>query len=188
MRRRGETAQGAASPEIVELFDSSYRDIYGYLARRVPTEIAEELASETFTRALESRNRFDPARGSSRGWLFGIATNLLARHRRDEVRAYQAYARAGVDPLRDGTDGVDEEAIARADAQAQQPALARALAQLRSGDRDVLLLVAHAGLTYGEVAQALDLPVGTVRSRLNRARTVVRTVLAETTATEGDKS
>ena len=65
-------------------------------------------------------------------------------------------------------------------------ALVTALADLSDGDRDVLLLVAHAGLTYAEVAQALDLPVGTVRSRLNRARRIVRAALDDTKGTHDD--
>ncbi|MHA7126181.1 RNA polymerase sigma factor [Janibacter indicus] len=79
-----------------------------------------------------------------------------------------------------------DRAIDRVDSQSRGPALVTALADLSDGDRDVLLLVAHAGLTYAEVAQALDLPVGTVRSRLNRARRIVRAALDDTKGSHDD--
>lgn len=170
-RAKGARA-GDGRVAFAEVFDREYPAIYRYLARRVPQAVAEDLASETFTRALEGFSSFDPERGSRRAWLFGIATNLLSRHHRDEARAYTAYARTGVDPLVHGHDAA-ETAVRRADASSQGAALAAALAELSPGDRDVLLLVAHADFTHVEVAQALDIPVGTVRSRLHRARRAV---------------
>lgn len=161
---------------FAEVFDREYPAVYRYLARRLPVAVAEDLASETFTRALEGFARFDPERGSRRAWIFGIATNLVSRHARDEVRALAAYARTGVDPVVHGDDGTDA-AAARVDASSRGPALAAALAELRPEDRDVLLLVAHADFSYGEVAQALEIPVGTVRSRLHRARGIVTRAL-----------
>lgn len=161
---------------IAEVFDRHHADVYRYLARRVPAPVAEDLASETFVQAVSRAHTFDPDRGVVRGWIFGIASHLLARHHRDEVRAYRAWARTGIDPLTDAGAETDR-AIARVDSQSRTGALVTALADLADGDRDVLLLVAHAELTYGEVAQALDLPVGTVRSRLHRARRAVRAAL-----------
>ena len=87
---------------IDEVFDRHHADVYRYLARRVPADVAEDLASETFVRALEHGDRFDPTKGGHRAWLFGIATNLLAKHRRSEVRGYRAHARLGADPLVEG--------------------------------------------------------------------------------------
>ncbi len=168
---------------LEDVFERHYAEVYRYLARRVPAAVAEDLASETFVQVVARRRTFDPARGVVRGWVFGIATNLLARHHRDEVRAYRAYARTGVDPLA-AVDPVDR-AVDRADASSARTALVGALADLAPGDRDVLLLVAHAELTYAEVAQALDIPVGTVRSRLNRARTRVRAALQSNDQTKG---
>lgn len=114
-----------------------------------------------------------------------IASNLLSRHHRDEERAYRAYARTGIDPLTDAGHET-ERAIARVDSRSRRAALVGALADLSAGDRDVLLLVAHAELTYAEIADALDLPVGTVRSRLHRARGAVRAALEDTTTPAGD--
>lgn len=174
--REGEQGASSRPGTVLDAFDQYYRDVHGYLARRVDAHTAEDLASETFARALEHRARFDPAKGGERAWLFGIATNLLAKHRRSEVRGYRAHARLGADPLTRGRSDLDE-VDARVDAQAHGRALAGALAELRDEERDVLLLVAHAQMSYGEVAQALDLPVGTVRSRLHRARGRVRAAL-----------
>lgn len=78
---------------LEEVFDRHYADVYRYLARRVPVAVAEDLASETFAQVAAKGNPFDPRRGVLRGWIFGIASNLLSRHHRDEERAYRAYAR-----------------------------------------------------------------------------------------------
>jgi RNA polymerase sigma-70 factor (ECF subfamily) len=79
----------------------------------------------------------------------------------------RAYARSGSDPvLADAADA----SIERADAEAQKQALAAALAELRDGEREVLLLHAWAELSDAEIAEALSLPIGTVKSRLSRAR------------------
>lgn len=161
---------------LAEVFDRNYADVDRYLARRVPTAVAEDLASEVFVQAAPRAHTFDPDRGVLRGWIFGIATHQLSRHYREEERAYRAYARTGVDPVTDAGAETDR-AIDRVDSQSHRPVLLTALADLADGDRDVLLLVAHAQLTYAEVAHALDLPVGTVRSRLNRARRLVRAAL-----------
>lgn len=186
MSGRGATQWVAPRPgTLVDAFDRHYRDIFGYLAKRIDRHTAEDLASETFVRALEHRSRFDPTKGGERAWLFGIATNLLSKHWRSEVRGYRACERLGADPLRQGRD-VDE-LVDRVDAQARGRALAGALAGLRAEERDVLLLVAHADMTYGEVAQALDLPVGTVRSRLHRARTAVRAALGDARPEQGGR-
>lgn len=180
-RARPDDRVGDATLE--EVFDRHYPEVYRYLARRVPAAVAEDLASETFVQVVARRSGFDPERGVIRGWVFGIATHLLSHHYRDEERAYRAYARTGADPVLGG-DPVDR-AVERVDAQSSRSALVSALADLAPRDRDVLLLVAHAELTYAEVAQALDIPVGTVRSHLNRARKSVRAALESTEQSKG---
>lgn len=153
-----------------ELFELHFDAIYGYLARRVGPDLARDLASETFTRALAARKRFDPVRGEPRAWLHGIAHNLLRRHYRDEERRLRALARLGV----------REEG-----GPAEEPRLAEALGRLSPEERDVLLLFAWADLAYAEIAAALELPVGTVRSRLHRARAHVRAALDREEALDG---
>ena len=115
-----------------------------------------------------------------RPWLYGIATNLIGRHRRSEIRQYRALARTGTDPVTDPvtepfTDRVDS--MVSADGVSRQ--LAAALAKLPAGHRDTLLLVAWGDLTYEQAALALAVPVGTVRSRLSRARSTLRRALGD---------
>jgi RNA polymerase sigma factor (sigma-70 family) len=156
------------------VFDRHYDSVHRYLARRVGIDLADDLAAETFTTAFDVRRRYDAERPDARPWLFGIATNLVRHHRRSEARRLRAYAR--LDRPADaegGFEGVD----ARLDAERMGPAIAEALTRLSDGDRDTLLLFAWADLRYEEIAVALRIPVGTVRSRLNRARRRLRELL-----------
>jgi RNA polymerase sigma-70 factor (ECF subfamily) len=156
------------------LFDRHYKSVYRFLARRLGAPLAGDLAAETFVRAFAGRHLYRPdASPSARPWFFGIATNLLRRHYRAEARQLHAYARSGIDPVLDAAPDV----IARADAAAAGPRLAAALAELRPAERDVLLLFAWAELSYAEIGEALGLELGTVRSRLSRARARVRETL-----------
>ena len=158
------------------LFDRHHLDIRRYAAGRLGGERADDVAAETFLVAFRSRDRFHVRAGCTvRGWLFGIATNLIRRQHRDEQRRYRALARL---PL-DAPGAADDAAVDRAAAAVLRPALARALAALPARDRDVLLLVAVAQLTYAEIAAALGVRPGTVGSRLNRARTSVRAALGD---------
>ncbi|TXS45482.1 sigma-70 family RNA polymerase sigma factor [Streptomyces sp. uw30] len=159
-------------PELfARLYDRYAPDIHRYAARRLGEVAADDITADTFLTAFRIRARYDRTRPSARPWLYGIAANLIGKQRRAEVRALRALARTGHDPVAVSWVEDTDSAVA-----AQGP-LADALASLSVGDRHVLLLVAWADLTYQEVAEALDLPVGTVRSRLNRARRKVRTAL-----------
>ncbi|MCT2593825.1 RNA polymerase sigma factor [Streptomyces sp. N2-109] len=162
-------------PEIfAQLYDRHAADIHRYAARRLGDTVADDITAETYLVAFRTRARFDTDRSSARPWLYGIAANLIGRHRRSELRALRALARTGVDPVAESwSDQVDT----RVTAQAAHGPLAAALAALPARDRHVLLLVAWAELSYQEVAEALSIPVGTVRSRLNRARRKVRAAL-----------
>lgn len=153
------------------IFDRHAPHIQRYLARRLGQQVADDLVAETFLAAFAKRERYDATRHDARPWLYGIATNLVGQHRRDEVRRGRALA--------DGPDVGDHADRVTADVAARglRPVLAGALAALSAEDRDVLLLVAWEQLSYLEVAEALSVPVGTVRSRLNRARRKVREAL-----------
>lgn len=165
----------AAPEQFAAIFDRHFDAIYWYLGRRVGCDRAEELAAETFTQAFATRRRYAQNRPDARPWLYGIASNLLSKHYRSEERQLRAYARTGVDPVQE----IDIEAVVgQADAAAMGPLLAEALAALKRGDRDVLLLSVWAGLAYEQIADALLIPVGTVRSRLHRARHSIRDHLA----------
>jgi RNA polymerase sigma-70 factor (ECF subfamily) len=158
---------------FTRLYDDHARELHRYLARRLDPATADDLVAETFLVAWERRASYRPDRGSALAWLYGIATNLLRRHARREARNWRMLARTGAraDTPADGTDTV---AADRADASSQARRLAGALAGLRAEERDVLLLVAWAGLQPVEVAGALDVPVATVRTRLHRARATLR--------------
>jgi RNA polymerase sigma factor (sigma-70 family) len=126
--------------------------------------------------AFRQRDRYDPARRDARPWLYGIAGNLISRHHRDEVRQLRALARTGVDPA---AESFTDRADARLAAGAASRAVAAAIADLDPGQRDVLLLITWAGLTYDQAAEALAIPEGTARSRMNRARTRLRAALGD---------
>ncbi len=161
---------------LTRLYDEHARDLHRYLARRLTPAAADDLVAETFLVAWERRDRFDPARGIARAWLFGIATNLLRRHARTEAATLRALARsAGRAERPEPTD-----VAARVDATRAAGALAAALAALRREERDVLLLVAWADLRPSEIATALDIDDRTVRTRLHRARTKLRARLEDT--------
>jgi RNA polymerase sigma factor (sigma-70 family) len=162
------------------IFDRHAPHIQRYLARRLGQEIADDLVSETFLIAFRKRSRYDLGRRDARPWLYGIASNLIGQHQRDEAREYrlwQAMAREEHEASH------AERASTEATTQAVRQRLANALAQLSPGDRDVLLLIAWEELSYDEVASALAIPVGTVRSRLHRARGKVRLALADANPT-----
>src|SRR5215475_4060679 len=170
--------QSWAEPELFEaIFRRYFGRIHQYLAARVGGRIADDLAAEVFTIAFAQRQRYDLARDCARPWLYGIATNLVGTYRRQERRRYRALTRAHA---QDVADSVEDLIAERVSAAAAGPALAAALAGLGSGDRDVLLLVAVAGLDNREVAQSLGIPYGTVCSRLSRARTRLREALGGT--------
>lgn len=169
-------AQSLREPRAFgEIFDRHYEAVARYLGRRLQRADAEEAASETFTVAFRDRERFDHARSSALPWLFGIATNLARRRARSEMSRFRAYARVDHSPAEDATDRVVE----RTSAVAARPALIDGLTALSLEERDVLLLFAWGQLSYAEIAEALTIPVGTVRSRLARARSVMQRELAK---------
>jgi len=170
-------ARVRCDPEVfTEVYDCYFRAIYLYVAARLGTGPAEDIAAETFAVAFGQRDRFDPARGGLRPWLFGIATNLVARHRRAEARRYRALARARDMP---SVDSHEDRVVAKVAARRLLPQLLAALAALSQGERDVVLLVAVSQLSHEEVAQALGISAGTVGSRLSRARKRLRAAVSQ---------
>jgi RNA polymerase sigma-70 factor (ECF subfamily) len=125
---------------------------------------------EVFRIAFERRKAFDSGRPSALPWLYGIAANLLLKHKRGEARRLRASARMAAG--RAAADG-----RAALDARVLLPKVVDALESLPDGEREALLLYAWEELSYPHIAEALELPVGTVRSRLNRARARLRELL-----------
>lgn len=157
-----------------DAFEAEFGPLHRYLARRLGVSVADELAAETFAIAFRRWDRLDPKR-PVRPWLYGIAANLVRHHWRKEQRMLHAYARTGVDPVLAGWERADE----RLDAEARKRELAEALAALRRDEREILLLHAWAELTDSEIADAVGLPLGTVKSRLSRMREKLRNRLGE---------
>jgi len=175
-------AESLAEPErFAVLYDRYAGQLYRYAGRRLGTADAEDVIAATFLAAFRARGRFETTRTDARPWLFGILTKELAKQHRREGARLRAIARACPEVADAGhAEKVADDVTARAARQA----IARALSVLAPADRSVLLLIAWGDLSYDEVAQALAIPVGTVRSRLNRARRKVREALGGTDPTK----
>lgn len=181
-------ACSARDPEaFAALYDRHAAALHRYVTRRLGDGAADDIVADTFLDAFRNRHRFDLAAGDARPWLYGIAANHIGKRVRTEVRMLRAYARTGTDPVLAASTGstgnagsagnTADVALRRVSSQAVQRDLAAAVAGLPAGERDVLLMVAWADLSYAEVATALRIPIGTVRSRLHRARGKIRTAL-----------
>jgi len=164
-----------APADFEDVFREYFAPVYRFIARRVGTGLAEDLAAEAFATAYRRRASYDPVRGSVRSWLFGIAANVLRGHWRDEQELLELDARL----TSDGTRSFDTDADSRVAAAALMPRIAGALAALNPEQRDVLLLHAWADLSHEEIAAALGIANGTARSRLSRARAALRAQLGE---------
>jgi RNA polymerase sigma factor (sigma-70 family) len=160
--------------QFAALYDRYVQQVHRYVARRLGTQLADDISAETFLIAFRRRSAYDQTQRLARPWLYGIATTLVARHYRNEERHLRALHRTGADPL---PEPMADAVVNRVTAHQQGRVLAGALARLSRADRDVLLLVAWGDLSYEETARTLGIPIGTVRSRLHRARRKVRTAL-----------
>ncbi|MFJ9208302.1 RNA polymerase sigma factor [Streptomyces sp. NPDC102264] len=158
-------------PEAFELLVVRHSGaLHGYLARRAPGA-ADDLLAEVWLQAFTGRGTYDVARGTSRTWLFGVARNVLAAHRRR--REHDGRALPGDEESSDPWHSIDR----RLDAAAVAPLIRHTLAGLPNVERELLLLVAWEQLTPSEAAAVVGIPAGTARSRLHRARTRLRAAL-----------
>jgi RNA polymerase sigma-70 factor (ECF subfamily) len=165
--------------QFAGLYDRHAGVLHRYVGRRLGDAAADDIVADTFLAAFRHRHRYDVSIRDARPWLYGIAANLIGKHSRAEVRMLKAYARTGADPVLAGPYAASQvdEADSRISSAAVRRELAAALAALPAGERDVLLMAAWADLSYAEIAEALRIPVGTVRSRLHRARARIRAAL-----------
>lgn len=155
------------------IFERHYPAVHRFLVAHWGPEVGADLASETFLRAYDQRARFDMSKDSARPWLFGIAINLSRMEARRLHRESRAYERQGrLDELLDFVDS----AVLRLDAhrQADSLELFQVLNQLRLEDLTVLTMSVLGEMTHTEIAESMDIPIGTVKSRLHRTLTALR--------------
>ena len=169
--------------EVLELSEQVYR-----VARRLvgTKEEAEDLVQETYARAFRSWRSYAPGT-NLRAWLFRILTNLnIDRGRRQqrtpdtqpmEESDYYLYNRLEANGVADDEAHVVERL--------SQDSIVTALSSVPHNYRDVVVLVDIGDFSYGDAAQILDVPIGTVMSRLHRGRRILKQKLAESTVVEG---
>jgi RNA polymerase sigma factor (sigma-70 family) len=168
---RNMSTERSTTVEAVRLMYVAHAgDIHVYAARRVGTDLADDIVADTFRHAIESFESFDSNRGGARGWLFGIATNLLRHHWRTEQRRRAALERiAGPDTGETDSDPL-LSVSARLDGATEVGRVLDAVAMLSREDHELLVLVAWEQMSRDDVADVLGVPSGTVRSRLHRIR------------------
>lgn len=154
---------------FAELFDRHARAVNAFATYRLGRHAAEDVLSETFLVAFRRRADFDLEAASASPWLLGIASRLIRRHRAVEARQWLSFAASTMREDHSSLGGLDD-AMSRVDAEREIATLKTRIAALAPRDRETLLLYAWQGMSYEEVAAALGVPVGTVRSRLNRVR------------------
>lgn len=164
-----------ASFEII--FDRHYQSVFSFVTRSVGADAGLDLTQDVFLLAFDRRRQFWTDAPSARPWLFGIANNVVRRWFRSEGRRRTMHLRWGLRR----PDSVDftADAIDRLSAQTTRRGLRTALRSIPDQERDVLLLFALGDLSYEEIAVALSAPVGTVKSRLHRARGRLRRLLGQ---------
>lgn len=156
------------------LFERHSRAVYNFAFRSTANwATAEDAASEVFLTAWRRRSEvvFTTESGSVLPWLLGVASNQLRNRRRSGRRASAALGRLNA---REVQPDHSDETVGRIADEAQMAEVQAVVEQLPQHERDVLALCAWAGLDYEEAAIALAVPVGTVRSRLSRARAHLR--------------
>jgi len=171
-----EELRRGSSAALGELFDRYADRVYNYCFRRIGSwHQAEDLTSVTFLEVWKIRERAASYDGEALPWLYGVATNVCRNASRSQRRHLRAVDRL---PAEDQADHADDVAQA-VDGERRMAEVLRALEQLSRRDRDVVALIAWSGLTYEQAAHALHVPVGTVRSRLARARQRLSQALTE---------
>lgn len=166
-------AQGGDEHAFGALFDRYSRTVYNYCFRRTADwSAAEDLTSVVFLETWRRRAEVRLPSGNLLPWLYGVAANVMNNHRRSLRRHRAALTRLGALPE---APNDAETAAARQEAEHEMRAVLDSIKVLPRRDQEVLSLCVWEGLGYAEAAEALGIPVGTVRSRLARARERLRT-------------
>lgn len=172
------------APELFgAIFDRHIHQVHGYLSRRAGQDTGDSLAGEVFRIAFENRSRYLTDRECALPWLYGIAANVLRQHLRGEHRRQRLVTKLSSAALRLELEGDDSD---RLNAQGELATVLHALELLPDAEREAVLLYAWEELSYEEIAVAQDVPVGTIRSRLNRARKRIRERISDG-GQEGDE-
>ena len=157
------------------IFERHSTAVYNYCFRRTGDWAqAEELTAIVFLEAWRRRTKVELERDEALPWLLGVATNVIRNLRRSQRRHRAALERLPRERVADFAPDADE----RLDDERQMRAALRALRKLPRADQDVLALCVWEELTYEQAAAALGVPLGTVRSRLSRARARLRELTA----------
>jgi RNA polymerase sigma-70 factor (ECF subfamily) len=172
---------------FAQIFDRHFATVFRFAERRVGRDQASEVASETFARAFAKRGAFRPEAVDALPWLLGIASKLILHERRRLVRYLAAVERTAAEIRSIDQDGELGSVDRRLDAPAGWARMRTALLTLADTDRELLLLVTWDGLSYEETAAVLDLPLGTVRSKLHRAKARLRELLEQNGRTRDDR-
>lgn len=164
-------------PELFEvIFERHYQAVFRFSMGRVGVDDAPDVAADTFVRAFDRRDRFRTDRESALPWLFGIAANVARERRRKSARRLNMVQRSAM--LVAGEDWrFEAEAAERVDAMAQRADLSSALSTLTEDEYQVLMLLAIADFSYTDISDHLGIPIGTVRSRIHRARRKMRELM-----------
>lgn len=171
----GATARRGARPGPRPLFEDLYRgsrdDLFSYVAGLLRDRVAaEDVTALAFERAFRKWDRFDPKRGSARGWLFGIARNAAL----DELRKRKRET-----PTAEAVEQQDPGSVTGTVLQREQRAdLMAALGILAPADREMVALKFFAGLNNNEIAEVTGYSSTNVGTRLSRAMTRLRSALA----------
>ena len=182
MRERSDAEAIRASmqdPEAFgEVFERHYDQIRRFAQLALGLDLGEDIATRTFMAAFEQRETYRETYPSANPWLFGICQNLIRR----EIRTV-GFER-GLSQPEEGPIDLTDDSAERVDASRMAPILREALSRLDDEERDLFLLRALADLSYEEISSALDIPIGTVRSRLHRAKRQLRELIEPQMAME----
>jgi RNA polymerase sigma factor (sigma-70 family) len=170
-KTNGAGSAGESSDAVAfgQLFGRHAQAVYAFCARRTADlTLAEDLTSVTFLEAWRHRDRAPSGDvGNPLPWLLGVSNNVVRNARRGQRRYQEFLERL---PVPSVVPPAEDEAIARSETEATLRLALDSISQLPEREQEVVMLVLWSGLSYEEAATALAIPVGTVRSRLSRAR------------------
>ncbi len=173
-------ASGRLPEKFAIVFDRHQAAVHAYAARRAGRQAADDVLSDVFLAAFAQRDRFDQAHESALPWLYGIAGNLIKRRWRSLASADRLLRSATGEAVH-AVPSHEDDVVKSLDSAREWVTVRDRLCELADGDREAILLYAWEELTYLQIAAAMDIPVGTVRSRIHRARAYLRESLDETT-------